>query len=298
MDKDKINESENNIEKINTILEESKESLSKIKKTTSDAAIYLESLSKNDELVKNYLTKTETNRDEITRILTEIKKEQENINIISSHAEEKDNIINELKIEIKKHINDYKDLIENIKNEKNEKFAEINDLLPGATSAGLAKAFNTRKNDLKKNIKIWFWIRLLSTTAFIILGLIMFSQSSDIKTFSSLILFAIKRSPVIAGLVLLEEFARRQFNIQTRLEEDYAYKEVLSKSYVGYSNQLEEIDIEGSKGSSKLSKNLLEAISQEPGRLIDKEKNIKSLKIDDWEAIASYAQQKIKNIKE
>ena len=46
---------------------------------------------------------------------------------------------------------------------------------------------------------------------------------------------------VLAGLVLLEEFSRRNFNITSRLEEAYAYKEVISRSYLGYKKQMENI---------------------------------------------------------
>ena len=49
------------------------------------------------------------------------------------------------------------------------------------------------------------------------------------------------RMIIIAGLVLLEEFSRRNFNISSRLEEAYAYKEVISRSYLGYKKQMEDI---------------------------------------------------------
>ena len=72
-----------------------------------------------------------------------------------------------------------------------------------------------------------------------------------------------------------------------RLEEDYGYKEVLSRSFEGYRKQMEEIEQSPDAPVSKLSDNLLEAMAQQPGRLIDKEKQMKPPSADFIEEIAN-----------
>ena len=155
---------------------------------------------------------------------------------------------------------------------------EIETLLPGATSAGLASAFADRKNDIQKN-KNW-WIALLIISAFLLVCFGVFSLTpwgNKIGMASSLS----GRVVIVAGLILLEEFARRNFNIISRLAESYAYKEALAKSYFGYKKQMEEIpmpshnETEKNMGHSVLMETFLGKLDDEPGKhVFDKEKQI------------------------
>lgn len=155
---------------------------------------------------------------------------------------------------------------------------EIESLLPGATSAGLASAFADRKNDIQKN-KNW-WIALLIVSAFLLVCFGVFSLTpwgSKIGVASSLS----GRVVIVAGLILLEEFARRNFNIISRLAESYAYKEALAKSYFGYKKQMEEIPMPSDNGAEKimghsvLMRTFLGKLDDEPGKhVFDKEKQI------------------------
>ena len=155
---------------------------------------------------------------------------------------------------------------------------EIETLLPGATSAGLASAFADRKQDIQKNQKWWAWLLIGSAIALVGFGVFSLTPwGSEIGIASS---FA-GRIVIIAGLILLEEFARRNFNIISRLAESYAYKEALAKSYFGYKKQMEEIPMpagkEGEKimGHSALMKAFLEKLEDEPGKhVFDREKQI------------------------
>ena len=150
--------------------------------------------------------------------------------------------------------------------------------MPGATSAGLASAFADRKQDIQKNQKWWAWLLIGSAIALVGFGVFSLTPwGSEIGIASS---FA-GRIVIIAGLILLEEFARRNFNIISRLAESYAYKEALAKSYFGYKKQMEEIPMpagkEGEKimGHSALMKAFLEKLEDEPGKhVFDREKQI------------------------
>jgi len=155
---------------------------------------------------------------------------------------------------------------------------EIETLLPGATSAGLASAFADRKRDIQKNQKWWAFLLIGSAIGIVGFGgFSLTSWGSQIGLASS---FA-GRVVIIAGLILLEEFARRNFNIISRLAESYAYKEALAKSYFGYKKQMEEIPMptnqngESIMGHSVLMKTFLEKLEDEPGKhVFDKEKQI------------------------
>lgn len=128
----------------------------------------------------------------------------------------------------------------------NELLTQIENLLPGATSSELASAFAKRRKS--KLIAKFIWGLLMGLSIALILcfglmllfpnmlscwGIVMNSIPGGTNLYGRMI--------ILAGLVLLEEFSRRNFNISSRLEEAYAYKEVISRSYLGYKKQMEDI---------------------------------------------------------
>ena len=156
--------------------------------------------------------------------------------------------------------------------------AEIEELLPGATSAGLASAFLQRKEAVEKNKKWWALLLLTSVAFLIIFGFLSmtnwFNSAGVVSSFPSRVI-------IIAGLILLEEFARRNFNIISRLAESYAYKETLAKSYLGYKKQMADTEMPSqdsnsnkAKGHSVLMRIFLDKLEDEPGKnVFDKEKH-------------------------
>ena len=123
---------------------------------------------------------------------------------------------------------------------------EIESLLPGATSAGLASAFASRRKG-KFGAKIFWWVlMILSVILLLIFGLmilfpnILSKWGITVNTIpGGTTLYG--RMIILAALILLEEFSRRNFNISSRLEEAYGYKEVISRSFLGYKRQMENI---------------------------------------------------------
>lgn len=169
---------------------------------------------------------------------------------------------------------------ENLTNEINKTYSELKDriesLLPGATSAGLASAFMMRKDTIEKSKGWWIVGAILSSITLIAFGVC--SLFGWMPT-QGLILSVAGRSVIIVGLIFIEEFCRRNYNVATRLSEAYAYKEVLATSYLGYKEQMEKIpmphtggDHEPDMGHSVLMQTLLEKLKEDPGKdVFDKE---------------------------
>ncbi len=152
---------------------------------------------------------------------------------------------------------------------------QINDLLPGATSVALASAFDSRKKAVEKFKWVWATLLILSSLSIVCFGCWFLSKPTLPDTVSSLPI----RLVIIAGLVLIEEFARRNFNVATRLAESYAYKEAISKSYLGFKTEMTGVVMpEMEPGNqtqcvSVLVKTFLDKLGEEPGkRVFDKEK--------------------------
>ena len=151
---------------------------------------------------------------------------------------------------------------------------KIEELLPGGTSIALSSAFEARKDAIEK-FK-WVWAALLAASA---LGLILFGgislfYSEELGMASSWS----ARFIVVGGLVVIEEFSRRNYNVSSRLAEAYAYKETLAKSYTGYKNELQNVNMpkkseDGGPSASVLVKTFLDKLADEPGkRVFDRER--------------------------
>lgn len=220
--------------------------------------------------IQAILGQVTTSRDAVLNLHDKAKTDSKNIAGISATAQEVDGRVQNYETTLTQ----LHDRFEKI----NEK---IENLLPGATSVGLAKAFNERKVSLKSQIN---WARGLFLSAilgFLLLGFYGLSFEG-IDSISKFFIFVFERSPIVVGLVLLEEFGRRLYSHTLRLEEDYAYKETISLSFDGYKKALAEIDhkelttpASGAESLAKLlSSNVLSALNERPGRIYEEKKKI------------------------
>lgn len=194
-----------------------------------------------------------------------------------------------------KEIDDKKREIENLKNnfialydEKEKKVNElqkqIENLLPGATSLHIAFAFDQRKKS--QNSLKWLWgLLLIASLALIIcfayknIPFEIFGHKTKIgdkiENISWMSFYA--RAIILAALVFLEEFARKNFNIASRLEEAYAYKSTILATFDGYEKILKDIKMpsqQETSSRSELVKIVLDKLDDEPGKTVfDKEKH-------------------------
>jgi hypothetical protein len=109
--------------------------------------------------------------------------------------------------------------------------------MPAATSAGLASAFAERKASFKKPKKMWAGVFFASIAAMICLTLFL-KPDVPPNTLELTYLYLFMRLPYIGPLVWLAYYASQRSTQALRLEEDYAHKEALSKSFEGYKNQI------------------------------------------------------------
>lgn len=167
----------------------------------------------------------------------------------------------------------YEDNIETKKTEYEQLVVEINKLLPGATSAGLATAFANQKSR-------FFWPKIVSVSGFIGCMILLFGigfygsgnlfNGEDAPTFTEIGAFFLPRIPLAVPVVWLALYAMRQRNLNERLEEDYAYKETVASAFQGFKQQMDEVDEKSiASASAILAENVIRTISLNPGRLFD-----------------------------
>lgn len=164
-------------------------------------------------------------------------------------------------MENKKHeVEDF--LEENNKDFKNLK-EKINSLLSGAAATGLAKAYYDQKGDYKTPKLVWGTSFAIAIIGIVVTGAAEYGQISDIST--ALESFIVKL-PFIVAFIWLGTFSARRYKENKRLEEEYAHREALAKTYMGYKDE----DFSNNKKASEaLDEALIDAFSKNPGELLD-----------------------------
>lgn len=151
----------------------------------------------------------------------------------------------------------------------------IEKLLPGATSAGLASAFSTAKEAYKDKIRLFtrvFYVSVLFLLGFGCLWLwniigVNSEQSQSIlatATTGQLINSLIVKLPIIISLIWLATFSAKRRNEYTRLQEEYEHKWALTSSYLGFKQQIDEMQTDDDTLTKLLLKTAIETIGFNP----------------------------------
>lgn len=151
---------------------------------------------------------------------------------------------------------------------------QIVGLLPGATSAGLAHAFNDRRQTFVLPRKRWQWLFVGSVLALVVLassGLWHVYSSGASMTYDELIRLWLSRLPVAGALVWLALHAGQESALAKRLEEDYGYKAAVASSFQGFHKQMSEVgaNAEANPPLAKLCSDTLATIAAPPGRIYE-----------------------------
>lgn len=174
-----------------------------------------------------------------------------------------------------------------LKNKKEEEFAQvikkstseydslksnIEKLLPGATSAGLASAFSDAKKSYKLKIIIFtvlFYVSIFALGGFGVWWISGFMNTGSdlsltIATTGQLINSFLYKLPVLIPLVWLATFSAKRRNEYTRLQEEYEHKWALTSSYLGFKKQIDEMETDDNQLTQLLLKTAIETIGFNP----------------------------------
>lgn len=161
-----------------------------------------------------------------------------------------------------------------------ELIKKIENLLPGATSAGLSSAYNEMRNKFSKSAK-YYGIGFYASLAILFIIISLVKDVALVKEIpldkgiliSLLILFgniSVKMPFIIPALWLVVFLSRRRSEAE-RLSQEYAHKEVLAKSYDSYKKQIEKLSQEDQeKLLPILMENMIKAISLNPAKTLEK----------------------------
>lgn len=176
---------------------------------------------------------------------------------------------------IEERIADYEAKLNELKEQCDAQLEAIKSLLPGATSAGLASAFDKRRQTFLNPSKNWQRLFVGSVGFLALLALASLIEAyfhTPELTYQQLLVRWLSRIPFVAALVWLAMHASRESALAKRLEEDYGFKVSVASSFQGFQEQMKAVG--GSAAGNEPLKTLCDAtlaqITNPPGRIYEK----------------------------
>ena len=165
------------------------------------------------------------------------------------------------------YIEKIKNEIKNSQNKISELEKKINkELISGATTISLSNTFKEKAKEYKKTRKAWEWT--LVTIMIVTIGYSIFAINIITTGISQLLINFIPHIPVFTFIVWLIVFTGNRRAENKKLEESYTHKAVISQSFTGYKESIENLDDNDNKLLIVHMNNLLSAISQDSGAFL------------------------------
>lgn len=169
--------------------------------------------------------------------------------------------------------------LETLKKQKEEQLTKlytvqkekIEGLLPGATAVGLARAYSEERKSADKKRGFWNWVFVISIIIFIsACGTYFYFSFTEDFTYVSFLRFL----PFTIFSGFFTYYSTKQIAEYKRMESEYAYKQRLNETYIGYENQIENENIK-----AKLVDIMLDSARFNPSSVLDGKGEIPSLTI-------------------
>lgn len=156
---------------------------------------------------------------------------------------------------------------------------QIESLLPGATSAGLACAYLEMKKSFDKPIKDAS--RLFFCSIFLIVVIAIFStlittgieapyiSLREIDEWDNVFKGFVSRIPLYATILWMGIYASKRRSECQRLQQEYAHKEALAKSYDKYKKQIDDLGEENKEMQKTLIMKAVDAIAYNASDTLD-----------------------------
>lgn len=230
------------------------------------------------ELITTANTEVQKIRDDLSVKLNEL---DDFHNKVFGEPNAEGDIENGLKFEINERKNNLDSLITTQTDQYKVIKSNIESLLPGATSAGLASAyhelsisFNEPIEKYSKYFTISLFLLLLVSGSLTIHSLLLndFPSNADGRNFLNDIgVFLLQRLPIVLPIIWFAIFASKRRSEAERLKQEYAHKEALAKSYQSFKLQIEELDSENKEPLlEKLLAATIETIAMNASNTLDK----------------------------
>ena len=105
----------------------------------------------------------------------------------------------------------------------------------------------------------------------------------------------IKRTPLFGPLIWLALFASKQHGQNKRLQEEYAHKETVTKTYVGHKRQIDKLEDSEAKDDliTKLASSTIESIEFNPSSTLERHTHKDDLPVSELLSVLKSSIEKI-----
>lgn len=223
-----------------------------------------------------------SNSENIATLLNEVKSKLSDFKSYYTDVFGKINERGELEGGLKNEITTRKNHLDKFKEQQELRYKSLNDeidsLLPGATSVGLATAYYDLKMSFDEPIKKYSRLFYGSICCLTLVALISVTQElgwfyikfSDISDLNKLFSNVLHKLPIVLPVLWLTLFASKRRSETLRLQQEYAHKEALAKSYQSFKMQIESLNQTDSNLMAQLLKSAIEAVSKNASDTLDK----------------------------
>jgi hypothetical protein len=144
---------------------------------------------------------------------------------------------------------------------------KIEGLLPSATSAGLATAYFQERKKFRLPIILWNFAFIASLIGITVFSFISLSELNTIEDIGKSLFHSL---PITAPLIWLAIYASKRRSENQRLEQEYAHKEALAKSYSSYKQQIEALNEKDATLLVKLLDSAIKTITYNASESLDR----------------------------
>lgn len=160
-------------------------------------------------------------------------------------------------------------------------YEKVESLLPGATSAGLAKAYADQKATYAIPELIWSIVTVFAMVGITGLGYITFLDATEVTNVTEAFALLVIRLPIFVGVTWLAIYAGKQQSQSGRLRQEYAHKETMARSLEGYKREIELLSDTQNPVLNKFMQNAVDSVAFNPSSTLDKKHSSKPPYIDE-----------------
>lgn len=193
----------------------------------------------------------------------------------------KEDVLGERSIGLKEELDTRISALESFEGEQQTKYntlvKQIEDLIPAATTTGLASAYATMKKSFNDQIKYASWLFYFSLFLLLAISLGMsiegFSDSgvmfSRPNTLQDVLKGLVHKIPYYAPILWLAFYATKRRSECQRLQQEYSHKEALAVSYNSYKKQLRDLGDDDGVMQKELITKAIDAIVYNASKTLD-----------------------------
>jgi hypothetical protein len=178
---------------------------------------------------------------------------------------------------IKERVQAYENNLKTMSGHFEELNSKIESLLPGATSAGLAAAFHAQKDKYVRPKSWWNTLFIFAIAGLAAIGIAEFAHhfSNATPNYDELFRSFLTRITVVIALVWLALHASGKSRIANQIQEDYTYKEAVSRSFEGYKKEFASLPdhVTAASPLGTLCQSMVTILASSPSRVYDKHAN-------------------------